>query len=306
DSYGRFSINCLIEEPGNYTILVSFYGTEYYLPSSVERSIQVLGLEITSLTKNPLIRGEAARICGWVHADDLPGDNELVIVYLNGVRLGETITDSDGYFSLVFHMPVDYKLGLSELGYFLPSSKYSVVQMVRVMARTRVAALSPETVEAGKPFNITATLLDDLQQLIPLATMHLNYSCQDKVFSLDSTTDEHGVALFKVALHASREENITYMAYFPGSEIYLGAVYVGRLRVIPPPATFDIIPYILLTAALGSSLICVLLYKWGLFRRKPVRRGEEAALRVKVSPPVAYTPKLKISIFFPKSRTHSR
>ncbi|MEM1606991.1 MAG: transglutaminase domain-containing protein [Candidatus Bathyarchaeia archaeon] len=162
DSYGRFSINCLIEEPGNYTILVSFYGTEYYLPSSVERSIRVLGLEITSLTKNPLIRGEAARICGWMHADDLPGDNELVIVYLNGVRLGETITDSDGYFSLVFHMPVDYKLGLSELGYFLPSSKYSVVQMVRVMARTRVAALSPETVEAGKPFNITATLLDDL------------------------------------------------------------------------------------------------------------------------------------------------
>jgi len=164
---GIFLIICSIEEPGNYTLLFRFNGSEYYLNSTCEKTIRVLALGITPMTKNPLIRGENACISGRVHAEDLAGDNEEVLISLSEINIATVRTDSNEYFNITFPVPSNYILGKSILKYLLLCNGYQVIQEVNVMARTQIMASAPELpVESNKPFNITAILIDDLNQPI--------------------------------------------------------------------------------------------------------------------------------------------
>ncbi|MEM2248713.1 MAG: transglutaminase domain-containing protein [Candidatus Bathyarchaeia archaeon] len=277
DKDGAFLINCLIEEPGNYTLFFRFDGSKYYLNSTCEKALRVLALEITPTAKNSLIRGESTCIFGRVHAEDLAGDNEEVLISLNEIDIARVRTDSNGYFNITFHVPSNCILGKSILKYLLLCNGYRAIQEVNIMARTRIMASAPSPVESNKPFNVTAILIDDLNQPIQGATIFLNYSCQNNVFSLNSTTDEDGIVLFNVNLSTDKEENVSYILFFAGNEVYLGSQFSGHINVIPGPSPISFLYEIyLLPIALAISFLTYFLYRKGWLRKTTIKPLEEA------------------------------
>ena len=303
DENGSFIINCSIMEPGNYTLALRFNGSEYYFSSICEKPLKVLSLEITPLTKNLLVRGENATISGIVHAEDLSGDNELVVIYFDGVEVAKARANLNGYFSAIYHVSKNYALGKSILEYFLPSNGFIVFQEVKVMAKTQISVLAPEKpMESGKPFNITVSLLNDLREPIPSALIFLNYSYQDREFSENSTTNEYGVALFNISLSVSEEEEIKYLLVFPGNELYLGAETVGYMKVIPAPKSFMYEIYLFLTATmLGSFLSAYFLYRKGWLRKKTASKEDARAQEeVLATLPVVSKKNVNLVIKFPE------
>lgn len=266
DKEGTFLVNCSIEEPGNYTLILRFDGSEYYLNSTCEKALRALDLEITPMTKNHFIRGEDAYIFGRVHAEDLSGDYEEVLISLDEINIARVRTDSNGYFNTTFHVPSNYTLGKSILKYFLLCNGRFTAQEIKIMARTRITASAPESpIESDKTFNITAMLLDDLQQPIQGAMIFLNYSCQNRQFSVNSTTNENGVVLFNINLSVSKKENVSYLLIFTGNEAYLGAQLLGHIKVVPILGSFIYEIYFLpMMIALGGSFFAFFL----LYRRR--------------------------------------
>ncbi|MEM2661204.1 MAG: transglutaminase domain-containing protein [Nitrososphaeria archaeon] len=287
DRDGVFFINCSIREPGNYTLLFNFAGSEYYLNSMCNKTLRVLALGITPMTKSIFIRDDDVHISGWVHAEDLAGDHEEVLISLDEINVTKVKADSNGYFNITFHVPSNCTLGRSILKYLLLCNGHYVFQEISIMARTQIIAFTPQLpVESNKLFNITAILKDDLQQPVQGVIIFLNYSCQNQNFSANSTTNENGTALFNVKLSVSKEEKASYLITFPGNEIYLGTQISGHISVVPVSGAFIYEFHLLLVLALANPLFAYFLYKVGWIKRKKTKPFEESSKAKEVVAPV--------------------
>jgi hypothetical protein len=304
DKNGNFTIICSIMEPGNYTLTLRFNGSKYYLSSLCEKPLKVLSLEITPLTRTPLIRGEYVNFSGIVHAENIACDNEVVAIYFDGVEVARTKTDFNGYFNIIYHIPKNHTLGKSVIKYFLQSNGFNVSQEVNVMARTQIIVSAPEKpIESGKLFNITATLLNDFKEPIPSAQILLKYSYQDNDISKNSTTNERGVALFNTSLSVSKEEDVKYLLVFPGNELYLGTDISGYVKVIPTSKSFTYQFYLILMAImLGTSFSTYFLHRRGWFKRKTTPEEGAKAREEKPPAPVVAKKNVNLTIKFPEIR----
>ena len=232
DNTGRFSFELMIAEPGNYTLTLNFGGDENYLGSTSELRLRVLSLIITPLTNSTLLRGEKAEISGIIHAENLPGDNEVVLIYKDGIQVAKVKSDAEGRFRVDYYVPKDHTLGKSVFRYKLQSNGFETVQEVKVMARSWMTVKPPEEpLENGRPFTISLTLLNDLNEPISNAPIILNCTYQGHEYSASNNTNEKGEAIFNLTLSVDRDEFAIYKLIFPGNELYLGTELVGDLKV---------------------------------------------------------------------------
>jgi hypothetical protein len=306
DGAGRFSIDVSIAEPGNHTLILKFDGAEYYLSSDREVRLRVLSLGITPLTNNIFVRGEDVDIVGIVHAKELVGDNEVVIVYFDGLQVTNAKTDASGRFSAKYHVPRDHVLGRSTLKYQLQSNGFEVLQEVKVVARTHMSIQAPEEpVESGRPFNIIVTLLNDLEEPIPGVLITFNCTHQGRKYFENATTNEQGKAFFNLSLAADREGLAKYRLTFLGNELYLGTEFTGDIKVVPssgPPITYY--AYLPLVAIAASGP----LFAYFLRRRGPSRgkktseRGTEVQEAMSTTKPVVEKKSVELAIKFPDIR----
>jgi hypothetical protein len=303
DNSGNFIAICSVKDADNYTLIFNFVGSDYYLSSICEKRLRVLGLEITPTTKDLLIRGEEIYISGRVHAEDLAGDDEEVIIDFGGYLIA-TKANENGYFNIAFFIPFNQTIGKSTVKYCLSSNGYTVFQDVKIMAMTSLSVEAPENINSNETFNVSAILLNDLQQPIQGAIIFLNYSYQDQQFSLNSTTNENGATFFNFKLSTINEENITYLLYFPGNDLYLSAQVARSLTVFPISRTFVAQFFPIITAlavTLGGSLSVFLLYKIGLIRKRTESaKTEEKMDEAEPAVPLAAKKNARIKILFPE------
>jgi len=232
---GTFGMRLQFDRPGNFTVVVSFEGSKYLMKSSKSLSVEVIPLKITA-SEVTLVRGESAKIGGWVHAKTLPGDGEKVVVSLGGVIIGQPVTDKSAAFSFTYTIPQSQSLGPTKLMYILDSNGYTLTRDTNVYARTTLT-LNP--IDAGvwsRPLNFTAVLRDDYGQPLREAAVELNYT--EKIQkNITVTTNSRGEASFHVNL-TERPENGVFLftLKYPGSDTFLPVTVMSQIQF--PPSAF--------------------------------------------------------------------
>ena len=270
DVNGSFAASWIIDQPGDYSLQVEWSGAEFFLSSNASSMVRSIPLTITPEENEMMIRQEEVTLRGRVHAEELSGDRETVILTINDEVIGTAISDENGIFSYTFMVSKDQELGVVLLGYSLESGSFSVSHTSSVYARTNLQIAAPSLLEVKKDFTLRATLTDDLD--VPIGFVNLTVENREESKNSTLLTDQDGIV--KVPLRIDRTpdySDISYILVFEGIEYYLES-YDGVVIPIDVPLkkeldVLQIVTYALIVAAVG--LVAYAAYTFLIKRRKP-------------------------------------
>jgi hypothetical protein len=220
DINGTFAETWIFYQPGNYSLRVEWSGAEFFIGSNASSPVRSVPLSIKPEPITMMIRQESIIITGRVHAEELSGDNETVILTLDDVLIGSVITDEYGLFTYNYTVPETQKLGEVLIGYSLASSLNSVTQTSHVYARTVLQLIAPSLLELKKDFTLKGNLKDDLD--VPMGFVNLTVVNKEENKTSTLLTDQ--VGMIEVPLRIDRTpdyDSISYIVSFEGVEYYL-------------------------------------------------------------------------------------
>jgi len=220
-SDGSFQIGVTPSLPDNYLILASFGGSGFYLPSSAEKTVEVVEPYINPAPVRNLIRGEVASVSG-----EVPIDGLAVRIFLDNQKVAEVASASGGSFAASFEVAGSHPLGNAALVYLLPEYSISRQQDVAVCARTSVELSAPSEAATGERIAVVGVLRDDTGA--PIAGKPLTLRCGDT--SLQSLTDASGNAEFQLEVPGGREE-LELSVSFSGSDFFVPSENAVKIAV---------------------------------------------------------------------------
>jgi transglutaminase-like putative cysteine protease len=259
-SNGSFQIRITSSLPENCLILASFGGSSFYLPSSAEKTVEVVEPYINPVAVRNLTRGEVANVSG-----EVPIEGLVVQIFLDNQKVAEVASTSGGSFATSFEVTSSHTLGKATLVYLLPEYSLSRQQDVAVCARTSVELSAPSEATAGEKVVVVGVLRDDTGA--PIAGKSLTLKCGDT--SLQSLTDDNGGAEFQLEVPGGHEE-LELSVSFPGSDFYIPSENTVKIAVrqggLPVP--------LFVAAVSGAVAFAVAVV---LLRRRKGRRGKKPA-----------------------------
>ena len=89
NSTGGFTISNIFNDVTSHTMIISYSGTEFYLGSEMSSNITSVPLVITPSPLPFLVRNEGNYITGLVHADELLGGDEYIMITVKGASIYE-------------------------------------------------------------------------------------------------------------------------------------------------------------------------------------------------------------------------
>ena len=220
DINGFFAETWIFHQPGNYSLRVEWSGAEFFLGSNASSPVRSVPLSIKPEPIEMMIRQESIIIMGRVHAEELSGDNETVILTLDDEVIGSVRTDENGLFAYPYTVPETQELGEVLIGYSLASSLDSVMQTSYVYARTFLQLVAPSLLELKKDFTLKGNLTDDLD--IPIGFVNLTVVNKEENKTSTLLTDQEG--MIEVPLRIDRTPDyasISYNVSFEGVGYYL-------------------------------------------------------------------------------------
>jgi len=241
---GKFKFNFTASGKAryNHTLNMSFAGasingTTYLNASWNETNItvkhQVL-IEITNLN-TPVTVGQQLMVIGLLKDDEeVTLANETVELYLDGVATqATTITDTNGYFTVNYSIPLDTSASVHYASIFHPNSTYylegeSVISEITVKRTTKII-LIPKTVARNISAEINGTLVDNMVE--PVAGANINISW-NKTYLNTTKTDEHGVFSFGYHVDGNHPLGETEVnAVFNDSDFYTSSSNTANYTV---------------------------------------------------------------------------
>ena len=270
DQNGFFNTTWIYDQPGEHILQVEWSGAEFFLGSNISSLIRSVPLSITPEPIEMMIRQESTLIEGRVHAEELSGDGETVILSINGEVIGTIITDEYGRFSYSYLVPDTQELGEIMLEYSLFDNMYSITQTSSVYARTVLRLDAPSLLELKKDFILKATLSDDLG--LPMDFSNLTVFHKEENQNSTLLTDRLGVIEVPVRFdRAPGYDSVSYMVFFEGVEYYLETYNETVIPIdIPQKQELDvlqIVTYSLMLVAVG--LVGYAAYSFYKNRMKP-------------------------------------
>ncbi|MDH5703854.1 MAG: hypothetical protein OEY99_06535 [Aigarchaeota archaeon] len=218
------------------------------------------------------MRQEEATISGRVHAEELHGDNEVVVLSFDGQEIGTMNTGEDGSFTFNYVVPRTQELGEVQLGYRLESNSFTTSQQSEVYARTQIGLEAPDSVSVKKLFNIKALLTDDLGS--PMGNAGLTLESEEIGQVMNITTEADGTKEIPLKIEkVPSTESVSYMVSYRGSGYYLDSTSSVSVRVARPiMPKLDVITTV--TIALIFSVLCLVGYTVFTIMRRRLRRGK--------------------------------
>jgi len=270
DSNGLLSGSYTYFKPGNYSFILRWPGSTYFLNTSFSSDVIAIPLTISPKIPDILVRLEDVTLHGLVHAEELIGDNEELTLSVNDMEIGTVITDEDGNFTYYFTVPQKQELGEIQIGFHLKSNGVNTSMHATVVARTNLHLKAPESIIWTKPFNITTRLINDIGKPIQNANLTLEYNFKGSRQSSTALTDFHGAAIFPIKLSGKPSTyTIYYNISYLGDKYYLGSVAHSSFEVIILEKKLQIIPALIVTAICLSGFIGFL---W--FKRRERKNGD--------------------------------
>jgi len=211
---GDFRVGFSFSELGNYTVKGIFQGAGFYLNSSFTAEIAATLVDLEIYTNETLVRGETAVFHGqaWLGDDCLGGAS--VSIFIDDRRISQTETDALGVFSVSYRVPSDEAPGNHRMRYELADFEYVKEQDILVKMRTDLEIEAPSIFNPGDVPNVTVRLVDDSDQNIPNATVHL--------LEYDGLTDSNGSAYFQLSIPEEySEKEMRLEARFEGTDIHM-------------------------------------------------------------------------------------
>jgi len=270
DDNGYFEGSYKSTQPGEYAFSLEWSGSEYFIGSITSTSVRVVPLTITPDEIEMMVRNEESIISGRVHAEDLPGDNEYVVISLDGKEIGTAYTGEDGSFTFTHVVPRTQELGEVQLECHLESNSYTTSQQSAVYARTNIELEAPDYVSVMKPFNIEVGLTDDLTN--PIGNAIVTLESDETGQSTKTTTNINGTKEIPLKImDVPASEYISYRVSYNGSGYYLESTSSVSLKL-----TSSMIPKIDVITAVTNGLIlsvlCLAGYTAFIMIRKRMRK----------------------------------
>jgi hypothetical protein len=273
DNDGSFAARFSLPTPDNHVLSAFFAGSDYYLSSSSDRTVEVVRPYILPLTGDRLARGERAAISGTVPVGGL-----VVRVSLDD-RSVETTSGDGGSFSAEIQIPALRPLGATAVTYTLPAVPFSVSQQVAVCARTFVGLSAPATAEPREELIITASLKDDLGTPVQDAWLTLRHAGG----SLRANTDASGTAVFRFTA-PSEPGQLGFTVSFEGTGPYLSSENAGTVALAAPPAVLPLASIALLAAVIPTvTAVALLLRRRKKPKAEPAKDARKLAAREELS-----------------------
>ncbi len=197
NAQGTFQFNVQFDEPGEYIVNVSYPGSEYLLPSHVEKEVEVGEVRLY-LNNTYAVRGEYWNTSGILYFNDR-ALNSMV----NFRGLTNTMAQ-EGKFNISTRIPYDFSLGKTKLRYEVSDMNYRSYINITVKAKT---SLDVE-VKKEKNWVVFAYVRDDNGNPVSGEVSIANHT----VFA------QEGVAKFE-----TEELPEKFEVVFPGNEKYLGS-----------------------------------------------------------------------------------
>ncbi len=307
DSFGTFSLDLTLLNPGKYTIEAYFNGSETYLNSSTSGALSVLRITISPTTNTTLIRSESVSLTGRVFAGDLPVDNEPLNVLADDEPIvSNAPTDTLGYFNFTFPVWNSSFFGNQSLGPIVieyDAENYPNVfarQNVTIMARTSLTCNAAQTLKPADTLNITVSLRDDQEQ--PMESMPIKLECvfnkHDSPILTRTTGSGGNITYTGIVIPPGTSSNLTYTVSFPGNATYLPSTYYGSVRVYSPSSPYNLL-LIIFGVSVPASLAAVSAV---ILKKKKASRGNVG----QSAPLVTGVPLVVVPVLPPKEKAQLR
>ena len=247
NSTGGFAISSSFDEVTHHTMTIIYSGTEFYVGSEVSGNITSVPLEITPDPLPFLVRNEENYITGSVHADDLPGDNEYVMITVDGYEQTQTSSNKTGGFKkkimigssgIVWVLGNDptntsietnnqtVVLGNTLIRYVLLSNGYTATQITKVCMRPQLSVHVLNVSSWKKPFNVALSLNNDDGS--PMRYRNITLLLNDKEIS--TLTNSDGKALIDVRLNAEPHDfKQGFSVSYAGEQFILPASFTDTI-----------------------------------------------------------------------------
>jgi len=277
DRNGYFEGTYTLTEPGNYTLSLEWPGSEYHLGSAAYSSVRIVPLTVTPGENEMMVRLEEAQIVGTVHAEELPGLGEEVVISIDGQDIGTAIADGDGGFTFTYEVPRTQELGEAQIGYRLVSASYSTTQQSAVYARTKVVLDAPSSIRVNRQFAVGVSLKDDLGG--PMAEAELTLVEEGSEEEAIGETDSEGA--LEVALKIEKMPEAGFVSYavrYGGEDYYLESSSEVTLDVLPPIGLPEMDVIKTVTNVLIFSVLVLIGYTVYVIAKRRLGKGEEDEL----------------------------
>jgi len=291
DGEGCIRLMGNLDEEGSFEVEMEYEGAEYHLGTSATTYVESVPLTITPTRDIALIRGENSIIRGRIHADEIPGDSEPLILSLEDKEIS-TVTNEVGEFFVSYRPPLDHELGEIPLEFTLHSSQQRVYSSAVVKARPRITLESRQQLQAGQQHAVDVVLRDDHGVSLGSKPLTLLYRCGGLEDNLTAATDATGVAGFSFKLSEPDQNTVTLSASFNGDELYTAASAVTTLTVVTS-SRFPVLQAaaVFLALAGGGALVYL-----------QIKRSEEAQFNLPVTVAESESKSTRLSISLPQIR----
>ena len=230
---GILSGNYSLATPGTHTLTLSWSGSTYYLGSLESPEIKIIPLSITNDKLDNAVRLEKTVFSGKVHAEELPGDREAVVIYLNDTNIGTTFTDHNGKYSYEYTIPSTQRLGETTVTYKLVNNSAQNSHYLTIYARTLITIDAPSFSRTEDPFTISVQLLDDLENPIQNAPLSEIFQVLDEVNASEAQTDRDGrYKSIQKFSNLKETTKLTYNITFPGLDFYLASTNSASIHLL--------------------------------------------------------------------------
>ncbi|MBA7475977.1 hypothetical protein ES707_11352 [subsurface metagenome] len=265
DGNGLFTSNYTIVNPGEFTMELEWPGSEYFLRSHASSSVKILPLMITPDTLEMMVRQEEVLIAGRVHAEELIGDGEEVVISIDHQVIGTALTDGEGRFSFTYDIPRTQELGDVQIEYQLTNGPYSTTKQSAVYARTRIEIEAPSSVKAKTKFTFEAQLRDDLGNL--LEETELTMAEEGRELEKSITTGAEGTSEVTHSIKRAPEDgSVSLSVSFEGKEWYIASTEQVSIDVTRPIS--------MITSVLMLSVLSLVGYTGYVVIQRRLRQGE--------------------------------
>lgn len=266
DGNGLFTSNYTIVDPGEFTMELEWPGSEYFLSSHASSSVKILPLMITPDTLEMMVRQEEVLIAGRVHAEELIGDGEEVVISIDHQVIGTALTDGEGRFSFTYDIPRTQKLGDVQIEYQLTNGPYSTTKQSAVYARTRIEIEAPSSVKTKTKFTFEAQLRDDLGNL--LDETELTMAEEGRELEKSITTGAEGTSEVTHSIKRAPEDgSVSLSVSFEGKEWYIASTEQFSIDVTRPIS--------MITSVLMLSVLSLIGYTGYVVIQRRLRQGED-------------------------------